>query len=105
MKDNEKYWETFKSNGEKLAEVLGYGEVKSFEDLYHNGTVNVFGDPMASAPTLTIYTNKDGKVIRIDINTKYFESSVAATMLNDKVFGETGTPMTFDECIEFVENI
>jgi hypothetical protein len=100
MESNKRYWRTFKSNGAKLAKALGYGNVKSFDDLYNGGTVNVFGNPTDNVSMLKIYTNTEDKVSMVEVNIKYFTKTSQVSRLNDKLEEVNG--MTFDECLEWL---
>tara|TARA_R110000868_G_scaffold411024_1_gene701386 strand:+ start:5277 stop:5585 length:309 start_codon:yes stop_codon:yes gene_type:complete len=101
MENNKRYWRTFKTNGAKLAKALGYGSLKSFDDLYKGGTVNVFGNPMDSVSKLKIYTNSEDKVSRVEVNVKYFTITTQVDRLNDKLEEVNG--MTFGECLDWLK--
>jgi len=95
----DKYWKAYKKNVKVLAKQLGYGVLYSYDDLFNGGTINAFGTKTNSAPTLHVVSNTEDKVVRIDINTKYFSLTPTVTKLNKQLRID---PMTLVDCIQWV---
>lgn len=63
----------------QIFKSCGYnGKIKSMSEMYSGGTFNAFGFVGDSATFATVYTNDNGEIIDISVNTKYYS-------VNDKL--------------------
>lgn len=81
----------------KLAIILGYGSLVECE------VSNYFRGKGSNTWVLVIYTNVDGLVVEVQMNTNYNQPNDKVKALNE--FATFKSPKTIEQCIEFIKTL